>query len=78
MFDDQANYTIVWDIYGDFQGTNFYVFLIKPRTWPVNSPHKGPVTKKMFPFEDVIMNASWRPTARSGHESTPKPGKAEG
>ena len=23
--------------------------------WPVNSPHKGPVTGKMFPFEDVIM-----------------------
>ena len=24
--------------------------------WPVNSPHKGPVTRKMFPFEDVIMS----------------------
>ena len=23
--------------------------------WPVNSPHKGPVTRKMFPFNDVIM-----------------------
>ena len=23
--------------------------------WPVNSPHKGPVTRKMFPFGDVIM-----------------------
>ena len=22
---------------------------------PVNSPHKGPVTQKMFPFDDVIM-----------------------
>ena len=22
---------------------------------PVNSPHKGPVTRKMFPFADVIM-----------------------
>ena len=21
----------------------------------VNSPHKGPVTRKMFPFDDVIM-----------------------
>ena len=28
--------------------------------WPVNSPHKGPVTRKMFPYDDVIM--SW------GHE----------
>ena len=25
---------------------------------PVNSPHKWPVTRKMFPFDDVIM--SWR------------------
>ena len=25
------------------------------RRWPVNSPHKGPRTRKMFPFHDVIM-----------------------
>ena len=24
--------------------------------WPVNSPHKWPVTPKMFPFDNVIMN----------------------
>ena len=23
--------------------------------WPVNSPHKWPVTQKMFPFDDVII-----------------------
>ena len=23
--------------------------------WPMNSPHKGLVTRKMFPFDDVIM-----------------------
>ena len=23
--------------------------------WQVNFPHKGPVTRKMFPFDDVIM-----------------------
>ena len=23
--------------------------------WPVNSPHKWPVTRKMFPFDDVII-----------------------
>ena len=23
--------------------------------WPVNSPHKGPVTRKMFLFDDIIM-----------------------
>ena len=25
------------------------------RRWPVNSPHKGPVTRKMLPFDEVIM-----------------------
>ena len=30
---------------------------------PVNSPHKWPVTRKMFPFDDVIMNhSSWHST----------------
>ena len=24
---------------------------------PVSSPHKGPVTRKMFPFDDVIMKS---------------------
>ena len=23
--------------------------------WPVNSPHKGTLTRKMFPFDDVII-----------------------
>ena len=23
--------------------------------WPMNSSHKGPVTQKMFPFDEVIM-----------------------
>ena len=25
--------------------------------WPVNSPHKWPVSRKMFPFDDVIMHS---------------------
>ena len=28
---------------------------------PVNSPHKGPVTRKMFPFDDVIMTYPFVP-----------------
>ena len=28
---------------------------------PVNSPHKGPVTRKMFPFDDVIMVTKFFP-----------------
>ena len=26
---------------------------------PVNSPHKGPVTRKMFPFDDVIIKSDY-------------------
>ena len=26
---------------------------------PVNSPHKGPVTRKMFPFDEVIINCKF-------------------
>ena len=26
--------------------------------WPVNSPHKGPVTRKMFPYDDVIIGTA--------------------
>ena len=32
---------------------------------PVNSPHKGPVKRKMFPFDDVIMEKPHQ-TARRG------------
>ena len=27
--------------------------------WPTKSPHKGPVTRKMFQFDDVIMAEKW-------------------
>ena len=30
-------------------------FVRRIHRWPVNSLHKGPVTRKMFPFDDVIM-----------------------
>ena len=29
--------------------------------WTMNSLRKGPVTRKMFPFDEVIMNM-WKPT----------------
>ena len=32
--------------------------------WPVNSPHKGPVTRKMSPFDDVIMDVMCQITFR--------------
>ena len=31
-------------------------FVREIHRWPVISPHKGPVTRKMFPFDDVIMD----------------------
>ena len=31
-------------------------FVREIHRWLVNSPHKGPVTRKMFPFDDVIMH----------------------
>ena len=37
---------------------------------PVNSPHKEPVTRKMFPFDDVIMVCLWQPGG-SGFISIP-------
>ena len=30
--------------------------------WPENSPHKGPVTRKMFPLDDGMMVISCRPS----------------
>ena len=32
------------------------VFVRGIHRWPVNSPHKRPVTRKMFPFGDVTMS----------------------
>ena len=34
---------------------------------PVNSPHKWPVTRKMFPFDDVIMSARYVAEAPGAH-----------
>ena len=42
--------------------------------WPVNSLHEGPVTRKMFPFDDVIMDP-WVKLIRfdkNGARSSPK------
>ena len=37
------------------QSSASLVFVWGNHRSPVNSPHKGPVTQKMFPFDDVIM-----------------------
>ena len=37
--------------------TSTSLTFVRGNWWPVNSPHKGPVMWKMFPFHNVIM---WR------------------
>ena len=37
------------------QSSSSLAFVRGIHRWPVNSPHTGPVTRKMFPFDDVIM-----------------------
>ena len=37
------------------QRTASLAFVRVIHRWPVDSPHKGPVMRKMFPFDDVIM-----------------------
>ena len=37
------------------QSSMSLAFVGRIRRRPVNSPHKSPVTRKMFPFDDVIM-----------------------
>ena len=56
-----SNITIVyWTIYSGadqrkYQSSTSLAFVRGIHRWPVNSPHKGPVAWKMFPFDDVIM-----------------------
>ena len=38
---------------------------------PVNSPHKGPVTRKMFPFDDVIMRSGALSTGACTYSADP-------
>ena len=39
-----------------YQSSASLAFVRGLHRWPVNSTHKDPVTRKMFPFDDVIMN----------------------
>ena len=48
------------------QRSTSLVFVRGIHRWPVNSPHKWPETRKMFPFDDVIMITQC-PRTYSGH-----------
>ena len=41
---------------GKYQSSASLAFVRGIHWWPVNSAHKWPVTRQMFPFNDVIMN----------------------
>ena len=61
-------YSTVWSsVYKKkHQSSASLAFLRGIPRWPVNSPHKGPVTRKMFPFDDVIMYNTWMVEAHGG------------
>ena len=40
------------------QSSALLAFVRRIHWWPVNSPHKGPVKRKMFPLDDIIMIVS--------------------
>ena len=43
-----------------YQSSASLAFVWGIHRWPVNSPHKWPVTRKMFPFDDVIVVSIYR------------------
>ena len=49
---------------GKHQSSASLAFVWEIHRGPVNSPHKGPVTRKMFPFDDVIMTDQCRATTK--------------
>ena len=51
------------------QSSSSMAFVREFHRWPVKSPHKGPVTRKMFPFDDVIMMVTWCTDAHIRHSA---------
>ena len=51
------------------QSSTSLAFVRGIHRWPVNSPHKWPVTRKMFPFDDVIMDIALVMTHGISHSS---------
>ena len=59
---------VYWIVYSGadqrkHQSSASLAFMRGIHRWPVNPPHKGPVTRSMFPFDDVVMiqhtDVSW-------------------
>ena len=47
--------TVCWGPDKKHRSSASLAFVREIHRWPVNFPHKGPVTRKMFPFDDVTM-----------------------
>ena len=43
-----------------YQSSVWLAFVERIHRWPVNSLHKGPVTRRMFSFDDIIMKSRYR------------------
>ena len=62
MASHNTSLTIVYSIVNSVadqrkhQSSASLAFVWEIHRWPVNSPHKWPVTRKMFPFDDIIMD----------------------
>ena len=50
--------TLVQALYKTRQSSALLAFVRGIHRWSVNSPHKGPVTRKRLPFDDVIIENS--------------------
>ena len=67
------------------QSSASLAFVREIHRWPVNYSHKRPVTRKMFPFDDVIMNkcmflfpdinSTWPRSKYRLHSTTSSPGE---
>ena len=44
---------------GNIKAPYHWHFLKGIHRWPMDSPHKGPVMRKLFPFHDVIIRLQW-------------------
>ena len=48
-----------------YQSSASLAFVWGVNWWPVNSPHKGAVTRKMFPFDDVPMHVDMESSTKT-------------
>ena len=52
------------------QGSALLAFVKGIHRWPVDSPHKGPAKRKIFPFDDVII-ILWEIQLMAKHRMAP-------